>query len=140
MRSTLTALGVIIGVGAVIAMTEIGEGSKIAIQKTIASMGANMVLVIPGSAMTGGVSFGSGSVQTLKPARRDGNPPPMSGRRATRRLSSGPAPRSIYGRRNWVPQTISGTTPSYLAVRDWERWPRATPSPTTTSKSAVRSA
>src|SRR5208283_2010779 len=48
MRSALTALGVIIGVGAVIAMTEIGEGSKAAVQKTIASMGADNLLVLPG--------------------------------------------------------------------------------------------
>ncbi|MGO8749429.1 MAG: ABC transporter permease [Thermoguttaceae bacterium] len=119
MRSTLTALGVIIGVGAVIAMTEIGEGSKIAIQKTIASMGANMVLVIPGSAMTGGVSSGSGSVQTLKPDDA------MEILRQCPAVSD-VAPfvwaraQVIYSRHNWVPQTISGTTPSYLAVRDWE--------------------
>ncbi len=57
MRSALTALGVIIGVGAVIAMTEIGEGSKAAVQKSIASMGVNNVLVLPGAAMSGGVSW-----------------------------------------------------------------------------------
>ena len=57
MRSALTALGVIIGVGAVIAMTEIGNGSKAAVQKTIASMGANNLLVLPGAAMSGGVSY-----------------------------------------------------------------------------------
>jgi len=53
MRSGLTALGVIIGVGAVIAMSEIGQGSKIALQKTIASMGANNLLIMPGWAITG---------------------------------------------------------------------------------------
>ena len=50
MRSALTALGVIIGVGAVIAMTEIGDGSKAAVQKTIASMGANNLVILPGAA------------------------------------------------------------------------------------------
>ena len=67
MRSALTALGVIIGVGAVIAMTEIGEGSKAAVQKSIASMGANNLLVLPGAAMSGGVSYGAGSRPTLTP-------------------------------------------------------------------------
>ena len=67
MRSALTALGVIIGVGAVIAMMEIGQGSKNALQKTIASMGANTLLVQSGAATSGGVSFGSGSVMTLTP-------------------------------------------------------------------------
>ena len=67
MRSALTALGVIIGVGAVIAMMEIGQGSKNALQKTIASMGANTLLIQSGAATSGGVSFGSGSVMTLTP-------------------------------------------------------------------------
>ena len=67
MRSALTTLGIIIGVGAVIAMVEIGQGSKSAIQQTIASMGANSLLVNSGAASSGGVSFGSGSVLTLTP-------------------------------------------------------------------------
>ena len=119
MRSALTALGVIIGVGAVIAMSEIGEGSKVAIQKTIASMGANNVLVLPGAAMTGAVSFGAGSVQTLKPADVDevlrqcpsvSDVAPIVWSRA----------QVVYRSRNWVPRTLSGTTPAYLTVRDWE--------------------
>src|SRR5437763_12492911 len=71
MRSGLTTLGIVIGVGAVIAMTEIGQGSSQAVQKTIASMGANNLLVMPGTASTGGVSFGSGSVVTLTPQDAD---------------------------------------------------------------------
>ncbi len=67
MRSALTALGVIIGVGAVIAMMGIGQGSKTALQKIIAGMGANMLMVHPGAAASGGISFGSGSVMTLTP-------------------------------------------------------------------------
>ena len=119
LRSMLTALGVIIGVGAVIAMSEIGQGSKIAIQKTIASMGANNVLVLPGAAMTGSVSFGAGSVQTLKPADLDeiirqcpavSDVAPLVWTRT----------QAVRGHRNWVPRTIVGTTPSYLTVRDWE--------------------
>src|SRR5215469_11565673 len=67
MRSALTTLGIIIGVSAVIAMTEIGQGSATAVQKTIKSMGANNLLIQPGTASSGGVSFGSGSVITLTP-------------------------------------------------------------------------
>ena len=67
MRSALTALGVIIGVGAVIAMMEIGQGSSATLQKTIASMGANTLLIQSGAATSGGVSFGSGTVLTLTP-------------------------------------------------------------------------
>ena len=50
MRSALTTLGIVIGVGAVIAMMEIGNGSSASIQKTIASMGANTLMIFPGAA------------------------------------------------------------------------------------------
>ena len=60
LRSFLTTLGIVIGVSAVIAMTEIGQGSASAVRKTIASMGANNLLVMPGTASSGGVTFGSG--------------------------------------------------------------------------------
>ena len=59
LRTALTALGVIIGVGAVIAMTEIGQGSKVAIQKTIASMGANNLMLQSGAASSGGTGLRS---------------------------------------------------------------------------------
>ena len=119
MRSALTALGVIIGVAAVIAMTEIGEGSKIAIQKTIASMGANNLLLQSGAASSGGVSFGQGSVLTLTPQDADEvrRQCPAVAEVAPLVRASGQV---IYGNHNWVPMGIYGTTPSYLPVRDWE--------------------
>jgi hypothetical protein len=67
MRAMLTTLGIVIGVGAVIAMMEIGAGSSSAIQKSISSMGANVLLILPGTAASGGVTFGAGSVTTLTP-------------------------------------------------------------------------
>ncbi len=119
MRSALTALGVIIGVGAVIAMMEIGEGSKAALQKTIASMGAATLMVQSGAAASGGVSFGSGSVLTLTPQDAE-----EIGRQCPSVVNVAPTVRArsqiVYGNRNWVPMQISGTTPSFLAVRDWE--------------------
>jgi ABC-type antimicrobial peptide transport system permease subunit len=68
MRAMLTALGIIIGVGAVIAMMEIGAGSSSAIRKSISTMGANVLDLSPGAASSGGVTFGSGSTTTLTPA------------------------------------------------------------------------
>jgi macrolide transport system ATP-binding/permease protein len=119
MRSALTTLGVIIGVGAVIAMMEIGEGSKAALQKTIASMGANMLLIQSGAASSGGVTFGSGTVLTLTPQDADD-----LARQCPAIAEVAPAVRVrtqvICGNRNWVPPNIFGTTPSYLAVRDWQ--------------------
>jgi ABC-type antimicrobial peptide transport system permease subunit len=118
MRSVLTTLGIVIGVGAVIAMMEIGQGSSTAIQNTIASMGANMLLVLPGTASSGGVSFGSGSVITLTP--QDGDTiarecPSVTNVAVVVRART----QVIYGNKNWVPMYIYGTTPSFLDVRDW---------------------
>src|SRR5690606_38881948 len=67
MRSALTALGVIIGVGAVIAMVEISQGSRTSIMQTMATMGANTIMVRSGAAASGGISFGSGTLLTLTP-------------------------------------------------------------------------
>jgi ABC-type antimicrobial peptide transport system permease subunit len=118
MRAALTTLGIIIGVAAVITMMEIGKGSSAAIQRTISSMGANNLLIHPGTAASGGVSFGAGSVMTLTPQDCDAV------------LRECPAVRSaapdvnartqvIYGNRNWVPLFINGTTPAFLDVRNF---------------------
>jgi macrolide transport system ATP-binding/permease protein len=118
MRAALTTLGIVIGVAAVIAMMEIGSGSASAIQATIASMGANNLLVLPGTASSGGVSFGGGSNKTLTPQDAEAI------------LNECPAARGavpivrartqvIYGNRNWVPSFIYGTTPDWLDVREW---------------------
>jgi macrolide transport system ATP-binding/permease protein len=119
MRSALSALGVIIAVGAVIAMMEIGRGTQTALAKTIASMGANQLWVLSGAAASGGVSFGGGSVVTLTPQDCD-----EIARQCPAVVDVAPIVRAraqiVYGNRNWVPSQISGTTPSFLIVRDWE--------------------
>jgi ABC-type antimicrobial peptide transport system permease subunit len=119
MRSALTTLGIVIGVSAVIAMMEIGQGSSSAVQQTIANMGANMLLVQPGTASSGGVTFGSGSVMTLTPDDGD-----AILRECPSVISVAPVVRArtqvVYGNRNWVPLYIYGTTPSFLEVRDWQ--------------------
>jgi ABC-type antimicrobial peptide transport system permease subunit len=126
MRAALTTLGIVIGVAAVIAMMEIGHGSSIAIQTTIASMGANNLLVMPGTAASGGVSFGAGSVMTLTP--QDAEAIALDGPGAG---SVAPVVRArtqvVYGNRNWVPMFIYGTTPAYLQVRDWSALAEGSP-------------
>src|SRR5437667_10732598 len=67
MRSALTCVGIVIGIAAVIAMMEIGNGVTTLNQRAIASLGANNLLVMPGQAASGGVSWGAGSVMTLTP-------------------------------------------------------------------------
>ena len=118
LRAALTALGIIIGVAAVIAMMEIGRGSSSAIQRTIASMGANNLLVLPGTASSGGVSFGSGSVMTLTPQDAEAIASECPGVEATAPIVRART-QVIYGNRNWVPMYIYGTTPDYLRVREW---------------------
>src|SRR3954467_12509428 len=67
MRSALTCIGIVIGISAVIAMMEVGNGVSTLNANAIASLGANNLLVMPGQAASGGVSWGAGSVMTLTP-------------------------------------------------------------------------
>jgi len=118
MRSFLTALGIIIGVGAVIAMVSIGEGAKRGIQDRFASMGTNLLFVSPGSQNQRGVHGGWGSMTTLKEedafAILQECPdvmyisPSVSARAQT-----------VYGNKNWN-TSISGTGERYPEVRNWE--------------------
>jgi macrolide transport system ATP-binding/permease protein len=126
LRSALTALGIIIGIGAVIAMMEVGEGSRKSVEQSIASMGANTILVLPGAASSGGVTFGTGSVQTLTPEDSQEIARQIEGASAV-----APVVRArtqvIYGNRNWVPVYIYGTTSDFLRARDWEQLEEGVP-------------
>ncbi len=126
MRASLTTLGIVIGVAAVIAMMEIGSGSSEAIQRAIASMGANNILVMPGTAASGGVSFGAGSVMTLTPEDAD-----AIARECPAVGAVAPVVRArtqvVYGNKNWVPMFIDGTTPEFLRVRDWTQMAEGVP-------------
>lgn len=119
LRAALTTLGIVIGVAAVIAMMEIGRGSSTAIQKTIASMGAANLMIFPGTASSGGVTFGMGSVMTLTPEDADAI---LAETTAVRNVAPVVHARAqvVYGNKNWVPSFINGTTPQFLEVRDWQ--------------------
>lgn len=118
MRAALTTLGIVIGVGAVIAMMEIGKGSSSQIQKGISSMGANVLLIMPGTTSTAGVTSGTGSMTTLTPLDCD-----AILRKCPAVLTAAPVVRArtqiVYGSRNWEPNHIYGTTPAFLDVRQW---------------------
>src|SRR2546423_156557 len=118
MRSALTCVGIVIGIAAVIAMMEIGNGVSTLNQRAIASLGANNLAIYPGQAASGGVSWGAGSVMTLTPQDCEAIIREIPTVRA-----AAPEVRTggqvIYGNKNWVPMTISGTTPDYLSVREW---------------------
>ncbi len=118
LRAALTTLGIIIGVAAVIAMMEIGRGSSSSIQRTIANMGANNLLVMPGTAASGGVSHGAGTVMTLTAQDSEAL---LAACPAVRAAAPSVRARAqvVYGGRNWVPNSIYGTTPAFLEVREW---------------------
>jgi ABC-type antimicrobial peptide transport system permease subunit len=118
LRSALTTLGIVIGVAAVIAMTEIGKGTSTAVQRTIESMGANNLIVFPGVQTSGGVSYGGGSIVTLTPQDAEAilSQCPMA---ANVTLCSNARTQITFGNRNWVPWNIIGTTPTYFEVRNW---------------------
>ncbi|HUH66611.1 MAG TPA: ABC transporter permease, partial [Syntrophales bacterium] len=118
LRTMLTTLGIIIGVAAVITMMEIGNGATIAIQRTMTSIGANTLVIVPGAANTSGISYGIGTLMTLTPQDAD-----AIIRECSAIANVAPIVRArtqlVCGNRNWVPTYVYGTTPSFLQVRDW---------------------
>ncbi len=117
MRSFLTMLGIIIGVASVITMLAIGQGSKKSIQDQIASMGSNMLFVMPGNMRMGGVQQGSSSSQRLTVADIKAIKTECDAIIAVSPevRSSGQA---VYGNSNW-PTTIYGGSEQYLEIRSW---------------------
>jgi putative ABC transport system permease protein len=117
MRSALTMLGIIIGVGAVIAMIAVGSGAKKRIAEQIASMGSNMLIVLSGSSTSGGLRFGAGTVPTLTvdDAKAILNEIP-----AVKYVSPilGGVAQVVFGNQNWS-TIVNGATPEVLQIRDW---------------------
>ncbi len=118
MRSALTMLGIIIGVGAVIAMVAVGSGASRKISEQISSMGSNLLIILPGSTSAGGVRMGAGSQPTLSmgdaeailkecPSVADDAP------------TLGGVAQIVAGHMNWS-TGVQGSTPGFLSVRDWD--------------------
>ena len=118
MRAALTTLGIVIGVAAVITMMEIGNGAKVAIQRTMASMGANTLVILPGAMSIAGVNTGSGAMMTLTPQDVE-----AILKECPSVVWAAPIVRAraqvVYGNRNWVPTYVYGTAPLFLDIRDW---------------------
>lgn len=117
MRSLLTALGIIIGVSAVITMVSIGAGARSEVEAQVSRLGQNVILVFPGARTLGGVSIGGGTANTLTvedaAAIRDEIPEV---------IAASPEVRSqrqvAWGNRNWFTR-IYGQSEDYLAIRQW---------------------
>src|SRR5579884_1509298 len=116
LRSALTMLGIIIGVGAVIAMVAVGSGATQRIQDQIASIGSNVIIVQPGSLNIGGVRQGWGNAQTLTEddAKAIGTELPSVQYAAPVQQNM---TQVVYGNSNWFTR-VFGTTPDYLTIRD----------------------
>jgi len=117
MRSTLTMLGIIIGVGAVIAMIAVGSGAKQRIAEQIASMGSNLLIVLSGSSTSGGFRGGSGTVPTLTVEDSKAILNEIPSVKYTAPTLTGVA-QVVYGNQNWS-TIINGSTPEVLEIREW---------------------
>ena len=118
MRSVLTSLGIIIGVSAVIIMLSIGEGAKERINKDIASMGSNLLMIMSGSTTSSGVRMGSGTQPTLTIKDSEAilkHCPSVSEVAPT--VSQ--VQQLVYANQNWS-TSVYGITPGYMPIRLWE--------------------
>ena len=117
MRSALTMLGIIIGVGAVIAMLAVGTAASKKISEFISSIGSNILMVFPGATTAGGVRMGAGTQSTLTLADADAVQKECPAVSAVAPVLNGVA-QIVYGNQNWS-TGISGTTPSMFTAREW---------------------
>jgi putative ABC transport system permease protein len=117
MRSALTMLGIIIGVGAVIAMLAVGTGASERISQQIASIGSNLIIILPGSTTSGGLRMGSGGQPTLTKDDADAILKECSAVQDVAPVLNGAA-QIVYGNQNWS-TGVYGTTPGMLNIRDW---------------------
>jgi len=118
MRSALTMLGIIIGVMAVIAMLAVGSGARKAIGDSIAAMGSNLLIILPGATTAGGAHMGSGSAPTLTLMDTEAVQKECPAVLDVAPMHSGVA-QAVFGHQNWTTQ-ITGSTPDLLMVRDWK--------------------
>jgi putative ABC transport system permease protein len=117
MRSLLTSLGVIIGVGALIVTVASGEGAKAVLEEQLATLGTNLLIVLPGSSTAGGARGGPG---TGKPLTHGDLLAIAKGASAARYAA--PVDRTVtqvvLDNQNWL-TTIYGSTPDFFAIREW---------------------
>ena len=118
LRAALTMLGIIIGVGAVIATVSIGSGAEQRIADQIKSIGSNLMIVLPGSTTSGGIRAGLGSIITLSEEDARAIGLEVAAVQAVAPSMRGTA-QVVFGNQNWS-TIIQGVTPEYLEVREWD--------------------
>ena len=117
LRAGLTMLGIIIGIGAVVTMVSLGQGATASVQAEIASLGTNVLIIVPGATTVGGVRGGLGSVSTLTVDDADEIENRVGGITtviyATRSVLQ-----VISENKNWS-TVVLGTTPEFTDIRNW---------------------
>ena len=117
MRSMLTMLGIIIGVGAVIAMVSVGAGAQARVAEQIQSLGSNLIIVLSGSSTSGGSRLGQGTQQTITMDDASAIAREVPAVQVAAPSVRGTA-QIVYGNLNWS-TGVQGVTPDYLEARDW---------------------
>ena len=117
LRAGLTMLGIVIGIGAVVAMVSLGQGATASVQAEIASLGTNVLIVIPGATTVGGVRGGLGSISTLTVDDADDIEKKVAGVE-TVLYGTRSVLQVIRENKNWS-TVVFGTTPVFPDVRNW---------------------
>jgi putative ABC transport system permease protein len=118
LRSALTMLGIVIGVGAVIAMVAVGSGAQARVAEQIQSLGANVIIIWPGTVNQGGVRLGAGAQATLSEDDAWAIQRDIQLVQVVAPYVRGNA-QVVYSNLNWA-TGILGVTPEYFPARDWE--------------------
>jgi len=118
LRSALTMLGIVIGVGAVITMVAVGAGAQARVAEQIQSLGSNMIIVLSGSITAGGVRMGSGSRLTIT------EDDAWAIQREIRTVTAAPptsrgSAQIVYGNLNWA-TSVQGVTGDFFTAREWD--------------------
>ncbi|MEO8506942.1 MAG: ABC transporter permease [Betaproteobacteria bacterium] len=118
LRSALTMLGIIIGVGAVITMVAVGAGAQARVEDQIKSLGSNLIIVLSGNFTLGGARQGSGTQPTITEDDAYALQREVQGVQVAAPSLRGSG-QVVFGNSNWATQ-IQGTTPEFLEARQWE--------------------
>ncbi|MGH7393537.1 MAG: ABC transporter permease, partial [Candidatus Rokuibacteriota bacterium] len=117
LRSMLTMLGIIIGVGAVIAMVSVGAGAQARVAEQIQSLGSNLIIVLSGSVTSGGIRMGQGTQLTITEDDASAIAREIPAVQVAAPSMRGTA-QVVYGNLNWS-TVIQGVTTDYFEARDW---------------------
>jgi putative ABC transport system permease protein len=117
LRSVLTMLGIVIGVAAVIAMVAVGDGARERVNAQIQSLGANLIIVIPGTVTQGGARLGTGNASTLTDADALALRAEIPVVQAAAPVVRGPV-QVVHGGQNWA-TGAAGVDLDYFVARDW---------------------